>query len=86
MHARIRQTLFILGCCAVVIWVLMTVVLLLSVINDGCMTASAVDSPPGEDCGDTRRGAFFISIAVGVLILLSGLLMMLPAWLHRRAN
>ena len=79
----VPRLLFILGCCAFVIWIGIAAWWFWRVVADGCLTAGSIESPPGEDCGDTRRGAFAIALAAFIVIALPGLFLMVPALIHR---
>ena len=85
MKVKTRRVLFVIGCLLITIWVVATLVQLWRVIDIGCLTGGSADGPPGnEDCGDVRRGRFFISVALAFVTVLPGILMMLPTWIDRR--
>jgi len=77
----VRKALFLLGCLLIAAWIAITILLFVGVVMDGCVLGSS--SPDAPDCGDVRRGAFFISVALGVVTLVPGFLLILQ-WLMRR--
>ncbi len=82
--ALTSRVLYVLGWCLVIAWALLFVATLVGVIVEGCLNASSLDSPPGTDCGDVRRGWFFVNAALGIVAGAAAGLLMLPHWMVRR--
>jgi ABC-type Fe3+ transport system permease subunit len=78
------SALLALGLCLIGAWFAISVYWFVKVIKLGCLSASLVDYPPDLDCGDVRRGAFFVSVWFGLLTFPFAALLALPYWIGRR--
>ncbi len=84
MADALRKFLFVIGCCLSLAWIVISAMLVWSLVPE-CLAGGAADGPPGmRDCGDARRGAFAVSLVLGILSLPVGSLLMLPLLLRRR--
>jgi hypothetical protein len=72
----LRGFLFLIGCGITLAWVAITVAVFWNVVASGCIVRSR------PICGDVRRGAFFVSVFLGILALPVGSLLMLPGFLR----
>ena len=76
--------LFVIGCCIALAWIVITTMIFWNLVPECIAGDSTVEARGIIDCGDARRGAFFVSLFLAVLALPVASLLMVPFSLSRK--